>query len=220
MNLEWRDPNTGQIKIWVWAVGGGVALVGIMLLMRTSSSTSAGVVSGGQSSDISDQLSQLQDALTQLSDQSEPTPNPNPDPNPDPIPVPTPNDTKTYKIKAGDTLNGIAAGFGLTLDTLRELNPNLKGWDKPNAKRGGGAFINIPINALWNPTPTPPPNNNPKTYQIKKNDTLAGIASQFGISLTKLKKLNPDLRGFNRPNAKRGGGATIRVGGGNSNIKS
>jgi LysM repeat protein len=32
---------------------------------------------------------------------------------------------KTYTIKANDTLSGIAERFGLTVETLQELNPDL-----------------------------------------------------------------------------------------------
>lgn len=215
MNLEWRDPNTGQIKIWVWVVAGVAALVGIMLLMRTSPTTSAGVVSEGQSSDITDQLAQFQDALDQLAEQSQPTPNPNPAPTPTPNPIPTPSTTKSYTVKSGDTWNSIAANFGISLQKLYELNPTVAQVGRPDHKRIGGRIIQIPFNA----TPsTPTPVN--REYTIKAGDTLKGIAKSFNLSLTELKALNPNLRGFKTPRVKRAGGKTISVGVGTANIKS
>ena len=42
-------------------------------------------------------------------------------------------------------------------------------------------------------TTTPKQKKTPKTYTIKANDTLSGIAEQFGLTVEELETLNPDL---------------------------
>lgn len=70
MPLEIKDPATGKIKTWVFIASGGILLL-IMLIVRGSSSSSNNgtvdpTVSAGQSSGITDQLHQLQDAVNNL----------------------------------------------------------------------------------------------------------------------------------------------------------
>jgi LysM repeat protein len=50
-----------------------------------------------------------------------PTPAP-PSATPRPTPAPSPSGTREYKVKAGDTLSGIAARFGTTVKVLKALN--------------------------------------------------------------------------------------------------
>ncbi len=82
-----RDEN-GNIKSWVWIAGAGVVGVILLLMMGGKSSSAGGVVStgttGGQSSDITDQINQLNDAILALAGNSNipqttgtaPSPNP------------------------------------------------------------------------------------------------------------------------------------------------
>jgi LysM repeat protein len=42
-------------------------------------------------------------------------------------------------------------------------------------------------------TTTPKQKKTPKTYTIKANDTLSGIAEQFGLTVDELLTLNPEL---------------------------
>jgi LysM repeat protein len=57
-----------------------------------------------------------------------PTPSPRPTASPTPTPTPTPSPTasatgsKTYTVKSGDTLTGIASRFGTTSRILMDLN--------------------------------------------------------------------------------------------------
>ena len=63
---------------------------------------------------------------------ADPSPSPSPSPTPEPSPTPTPTVTpspspstvveRTYKVKRGDTLSGIAARFGTTVRVLVDLN--------------------------------------------------------------------------------------------------
>jgi len=63
MPLELRDPATGKIKPMYLVAGGAAVLVALYALMKGGSAGQSGVVSGGQSSDISGSLSDLQSAL-------------------------------------------------------------------------------------------------------------------------------------------------------------
>jgi LysM repeat protein len=42
-------------------------------------------------------------------------------------------------------------------------------------------------------TTAPKQKKTPKTYTIKANDTLSGIADRFGLTVEELEALNPDL---------------------------
>lgn len=66
--IELRDPATGKIKPVYLIAGGGIVLFGIILLMGkgSSGSSTSGVTSGGQSSDITGGLSDLQQAILSL----------------------------------------------------------------------------------------------------------------------------------------------------------
>ena len=65
-----------------------------------------------------------------------PVPHPRPVPkpsNPKPKPKPTPG-KKWYEIKRGDTLSGIAKKSGISMATLKKLNPNF--WSNPKYHDG------------------------------------------------------------------------------------
>lgn len=80
MDFSIRDPDTGQIKSWVWIVG-GIGVVGVIAVFvgQMGTTTSSGgstapdpTTSGGQSSDATDSLTTLNDLIKQLLNQ-EPT---------------------------------------------------------------------------------------------------------------------------------------------------
>lgn len=66
-----------------------------------------------------------------------PAPPPAPTPNPNPTPRPVAQ-THVYKVQHGDTLSGIAARAGISLDELRRLNPVY--WTNPKYNQG---------NSIW-----------------------------------------------------------------------
>jgi nucleoid-associated protein YgaU len=82
-------------------VGGGVAAV------LPSPSTQASLVAAGPSPTPAPSPTPVPSAA------------PSPAPSPEPSPTPEP---RTYKVKRGDTLSGIAARFGTTVKVLRDLN--------------------------------------------------------------------------------------------------
>lgn len=197
--MEWRDPETGQIKAWVWIASGGAVLILFLLVKGISGgqTTSNGTITApGQNSDITDLLNQMEQELQALQQNQQPPPDPNPNPNPKPK-------LKSYTVKQGDTWNTIAAKFGMTIDQFFKHNPTLKSLGTPDTIRGGGRVVQV-FNVK--PTPTPKPTN----YTVLKGDTWKSIASKFSLTLPQFYALNPTLP--HRPNQIRSGGRTVIVG--------
>jgi LysM repeat protein len=92
----------------------------------------------------------------------------------------------TYTVKEGETLTGIAAGFGTNLATLMSLNPSIT----PEFLNVGDQ-LNVP-NQGTSPTLTPAPSGSQSIldYQVKAGDTLAGIAAHFGSSIDAIVREN------------------------------
>lgn len=97
-----------------------------------------------------------------------------------PIPAPQPVEhvgypaTGTYTVQAGDTLSGIADKFGTTYQVLAAIN----GIGDPNTIWPG---------QVLKVTGSPSPSN---TYYVQNGDTLSGIASQFGTTVSALATAN------------------------------
>lgn len=92
----------------------------------------------------------------------------------------------TYTVVADDNLSTIAAAHGLTLAQIEALNPQIT---NPNLIHAGD-IINIGGSA---PTPTPAPSAGGRTYVVQANDNLSTIADKFGLSLTQIEALNPQI---------------------------
>lgn len=96
-------------------------------------------------------------------------------------------------IALGETLYGIARRCGVRLDDLIAANPQVL----------NGSLV-IPGMPLVIPTartaPPPPPvvdrpTNTVGRYTVRPGDTISGIARMYGVPMSELFRLNPDLDG-------------------------
>lgn len=107
--------------------------------------------------------------------------------------------TQTYKVQKGDTLSSIARQFGISWKRLAEAN----GLSDPNKLRVGQELripssSGAPAPRSAAPAPvvkkaSPPPPAKIKqggSYVIQKGDTLSGIASRAGVSISEIKDAN------------------------------
>lgn len=83
-----------------------------------------------------------------------------------------------YKVVSGDSLQKIANKFGITVDTIKIHNKNVR-----TGKLKAGEILNFP-------------NYSGFFYKIKKNDTLAKIGKIYGVKTT-------DIVAYNDINPKR-----------------
>ena len=124
-----------------------------------------------------------------------------------------PGGGKTYTIKSGDTLAGIAERLGVTLEDLRTANPGIDagrltvgdtillpgGVDAPRPSTPAAA-TSVPAEAATpapQPTNTPGPTNTPsslgQTYTVQAGDIPETIAQKFGITVQELLAANPGI---------------------------
>lgn len=100
-----------------------------------------------------------------------------------------------YTIRPGDTLSGIAANRGTTVDALLQANPGIRNRNliyagQSLAVPGGGA-----------------PPAEAANYTVRRGDTLGGIAARNGTTVGQLMQANPGIRDSNLIHA----GQTIRI---------
>jgi LysM repeat protein len=97
-----------------------------------------------------------------------------------PAPVAQPG-ANQFRVDPGDTLGGIAAQFGVSLQGLINANPGID----PN-KIYPGQILNFA------PKPKPAPARVPYCF-VEAGDTLGGIAIQFGVSMARILAVNPGI---------------------------
>jgi murein DD-endopeptidase MepM/ murein hydrolase activator NlpD len=90
------------------------------------------------------------------------TPSPTPEPTPEPLPL-----FYTYTIQPGDTLEGIAAAFGISLDYILWNNRELG--NDPSFVVVGQELIVPSVDGI--------------IYRVKLGDTLSDIAAYYGIDV-------------------------------------
>ncbi len=88
----------------------------------------------------------------------------------------------TYTVQAGDTLGGIAAQYGVSVASLQSAN----GITDPTALQIG-QVLTIPSGGGVQASAAAPASG---TYTVQAGDTLGGIASQYGVSVTALESVN------------------------------
>ncbi|MBT2383860.1 LysM peptidoglycan-binding domain-containing protein [Streptomyces sp. ISL-11] len=107
-----------------------------------------------------------------------------------------------YKIKAGQTLGGIAAVLGVTLASLLAANPQISDPDHVQE----GQEVTVPAkpsekpkppakdsDETSTPSPAPEPESATGTYTVRSGDSLSAVARAHGMSLARLLALNPGI---------------------------
>lgn len=100
-----------------------------------------------------------------------------------------------YTVRAGDTLGGIAASRGTTVDALLQANPGIRNRNLIHP----GQSLAMPGAAAAPPETT--------LYTVRRGDTLGGIAARNGTTVGQLMQANPGIRDSNLIHA----GQAIRI---------
>ncbi|WP_035190473.1 LysM peptidoglycan-binding domain-containing protein, partial [Ligilactobacillus equi] len=91
----------------------------------------------------------------------------------------------TYTVKAGDSLYGISSKFGTTVSALKSLNNLSSNLIYPNQVLKVKASATTSANTNSSTT-----SSTSGTYTVKAGDSLYGISSKFGTTVSALKSLN------------------------------
>lgn len=89
-------------------------------------------------------------------------------------------------VQWGDTLSGIAAACGTSVEAIRAANPGLGWW------LYAGQVLYIPSGNATMPGPYYPGQTG-RSYTVQWGDSLGGIAMVYGISLQSLLAVNPQI---------------------------
>jgi len=85
---------------------------------------------------------------------------------------------RTYRVRWGDTLSGIAARYGISVDTLARANHM-----RPSGILRAGRTLRV-TGGGGGPSPLG------GRYQVRPGDTLSGIAARYGIGMHRLARAN------------------------------
>ena len=93
-----------------------------------------------------------------------------------------------YIVARGDTLKGLAARFGSTVESIMASNREIT---NPNVIYEGQrlTIYSGPVT----PPPTTPPPANGQTYYVIKGDTLRTIAAKFNTTVDAILRANPQI---------------------------
>ena len=95
----------------------------------------------------------------------------------------TPMSSRSYKVRSGDTLSGIASRLGVTAKDLQQWN-SLRG---ANLKVGQ----NLTVGA-GNSAQRLASNTDSITYRVRKGDSLSSIAKRHGVNIRDVMRWNSD----------------------------
>lgn len=90
-------------------------------------------------------------------------------------------------VQWGDTLSGIAAYCGTTVEAIRAANPGLGWWVY------AGQVLYIPTGSSYSYTPVTYSYSYSGTYVVQWGDTLAKIAAAHGVTVNDLLAANPNI---------------------------
>lgn len=102
------------------------------------------------------------------------------------IPLPSKGGQNYYIVQPGDTMWLIARKFGVSLEALLRANPQVADGDKISV----GERIFIPQSGSGSGSGS---GGATGTYTVRAGDTMWLIAKKFGISLSELIRLNPQI---------------------------
>lgn len=90
----------------------------------------------------------------------------------------------TYKVQSGDNDHSIAKRNGLSVAQLHKLNPNVN-WNRLQIGQA------LTLSSAPAKTSSPKASGSSESYTVKSGDSDYSIAKRYGISVAKLKELNP-----------------------------
>ena len=97
--------------------------------------------------------------------------------------------TRSYRIRRGDTLSHIAQRFGTSIRALRQAN----NWQR-RSRIYPGQKIRIPkgrfVGSAASVAAVQKARKSESTYRIRRGDSLFSISKKFGVSISALKKRN------------------------------
>lgn len=93
-----------------------------------------------------------------------------------------------YTVKSGDTLSAIAAAYGMSYETLAQIN----GMSNPNLIYVGQQLkvSGTTSNATYHSTATNRNNDSAGSYTVQSGDSLYAIAARYGLDWHTLARLN------------------------------
>jgi len=94
-----------------------------------------------------------------------------------------------YIVARGDTVKGLAARFGSTVDSILASNPAITNVNLIYEGQRLTIYVAVP----GTPPPTTPPPASGQTYYAQRGDTLRKIASRFSITVNEILKVNPQI---------------------------
>lgn len=96
--------------------------------------------------------------------------------------------SSTYKVKSGDTLSHIASRYGVSVANLKKwnnLSSDLIRVGQKLSVKGGSSSGGSSSGSSGSGS-----SSSKKTYTVKSGDSLSKIASQYGVTVSKLKSWN------------------------------
>ncbi|HLF28697.1 MAG TPA: M23 family metallopeptidase [Anaerolineae bacterium] len=114
------------------------------------------------------------------------------------IPYRIRRDIIVYHVQSGDTVQGIAAAFGLKPETLMWANPEIE--DLPDLLRIGQEVVILPIDGVY--------------HEVKAGDTLASIVAKYSVDIEAITGAANEWNGLQPPDFTISAGMKLIVAGG------
>ncbi|MFM8771700.1 MAG: LysM peptidoglycan-binding domain-containing protein [Candidatus Kapaibacterium sp.] len=99
--------------------------------------------------------------------------------------------TQRHTVRKGENLKTIASRYSMTIARLAELNHVKR---TARVKPGAILLVEAPKRRIPAQETATSATKRPKSYRVRKGDTLAGIADRFSLSVAEIRRKNPSLR--------------------------